>query len=135
MDLVVPVRNGNATCSFPVRLAHQDADWLDLCPVIRAEVKDPSGSWDVKVSLHGQDVTRELTETGGVNCVGPLRLWSGQAHDLQVTLSGRPEARVPNGPVEVKFTAITHSSEPDRVSDTFTVRATAATAESGVASR
>jgi len=59
---------------------------------VSAQVQDPAHSWNVRFHLNGQDVTRQLTQPGGLVFVGGLRLWPGQSRQVQVTFAPRHSA-------------------------------------------
>ena len=70
-----------------------DSAWLDLCPVLSARVQDPHHDWNVRFRVGGQDVTRQMTQGGGLAFVGGLRLWPGDVRPVQVALTRRSTRR------------------------------------------
>lgn len=79
--LAVPADNKSVT-------VRNDSAWMDLCPALSAQVDDPRHDWIVRFRLNGQDVTRQMTQ-GGLPFIGPLRLWPGDARQVQVALTRR----------------------------------------------
>ena len=73
--------------SVSIRL-HNDAPAVDACPVVYAQIDDPGHAWQVSITLDGKDVTRDMTEHGGVVFNRDLRLWPGTQHVFQVTVTG-----------------------------------------------
>ncbi len=69
-----------------------DSARMDLCPVLLARVRDPLHDWNARFMVSGRDVTRQVTQEGGLPFVGGLRLWPGDARPVRVVLTPRSSA-------------------------------------------
>jgi hypothetical protein len=86
------VRGGQAARGFSSREiqlnVRNDSSWMDLCPVVFADVQDPRGDWNVRFEVNGTDVTTAMRQ-GGLAFVGGLRLWPGDSRSLKVVMTAR----------------------------------------------
>ncbi len=99
-----------------------DSSWMDLCPVLSAQVRDPRHRWDVRFRVDGRDVTRQMTQENGLPFVNTLRLWPGQARRLQVTLARRRGAGDGGSPATIQIRLQPSPSAKGVVNQTVTLR-------------
>ncbi len=114
--LTVPDGNKSVTI-------RNDSAWMDFCPVLSAQVGDPRHDWTVRFRLNGRDVTRQMTQSSGLPFIGPLRLWPGDARQVQVALTRRnPHAG--SVPPTVAFRLRPNPSAQAQVNQVVTLRPT-----------
>ncbi len=101
-----------------------DSSWLDLCPVLSAQVDDLSRDWDVTFTLAGTDVTTAMRSEGGVVCVGDLRLWHQTKQTLAITLTprNRDTVSVVPGSLNITLSLKPHPSQPKRLQQEIVFR-------------
>ena len=95
---------------------HNDAPAVDACPVVDARIDDPGHDWQVSITLNGRDVTRDMTEHGGVVFNRELRLWPGAQHVFQVKVTGSGSV-----PARVQLAMHPHPSETGMVNGRVTL--------------
>ena len=117
-DVTLPSDNR----TIPCRLANSSS-WLDLCPVINAQIDDAGGNWDIRFTLNKTDVTEAMRDEGGLVCVGDLRLWHEAKYPLTITLTPKtPKAS--KTPVTITLTLKSHPSQPNRIQQKVTLHVT-----------
>ncbi len=123
---------GTQPGTFTVR---NRSTWMDLCPAVSAQVQDPARLWNVRFQVNGQDVTRQLTQPGGMAFVGALRLWPGQSRQVQVTLVPRHPALARHAaPPAIRLSLRPNGSSEAPVAQRVTLRPSISRAASLVAS-
>lgn len=99
-----------------------DSTWMDLCPVLSAHVKDPSHGWKVRFRLGGRDVTRQMTSGSGLPFIGALRLWPGDAKQVQVVMERKGSGGRDAAPPTVEIGLRPNPSAPARLAQALTLR-------------
>ncbi len=117
--LTVPAGSNAGIQTVTVR---NDSPWMDLCPVLSAQVHDPRRDWAVRFRLGGEDVTRQVTQSGGLSFVGSLRLWPGDARQVQVALTRRNSLAGAVPPPTIDIRLRPHPSAEAQVSQVVTLR-------------
>ena len=117
--LTGPVADGAGRQTVMVR---NNSPWMDFCPVLSAAVRDPRHEWDVRFQVGGKDVTRQMTQGGGLPFVGTLRLWPGAARPVQVALTRRRPGRRDAAPPTVEISLRPHPSAPPQAAQVVTLR-------------
>lgn len=74
------------TLEFTVTLRNQSLD-MDFCPVIQSKLATKDAGWRAQYFLDGQDVTDEMTNGGGLVCVGAQRLLPNVERKLKIKLT------------------------------------------------
>jgi hypothetical protein len=83
---------------------HNDSSWLDLCPVLYAQIAGPHSNWTVRFRLNGEDVTAQITQKSGLPFVGSKRLWPGATRHIQVVWERLSSSRaVRSAPPKIVF--------------------------------
>ena len=77
--------------TFQVTLANR-SDWLDLAPVVRAEVEGNRAGWDLRWFVGGREVTAEMTG-GGLAFLSDLRLNPGRREEISLQVDRVPWAQ------------------------------------------
>jgi hypothetical protein len=81
-----------------------DSAWLDLCPVLYAQIAGSHPDWAVRFRLNGEDVTDQITQKSGLAFVGSKRLWPGDTRHVQVFWERLPTSRAArSAPPEIVF--------------------------------
>ncbi len=123
---------GARASTFAVR---NRSTWLDLCPAVSAQVQDPAHQWNVRFHVNGRDVTRQLTQPGGLAFVGGLRLWPGQSRQVQVTLAPKnPVFARRAAPPVIRLSLRPNGSREAQVNQVVTLRPGASSPAALVAS-
>lgn len=113
-----------------------DSAWMDLCPVLFANLNDPRHDWAVRFRVNGKDVTQAMTRGGGLPFIGPLRLWPGQRRQVQVTMTRRHPAVAGSDPsAALQIGLRPNASAAGRVNQLMTLRPMLARPASAVAFR
>ncbi len=76
----------------------------------------------MRFHIGGQDVTRQITEGGGLPFVGRLRLWPGDARPVQVALTRRNPSAGAVPPPTVDISLRPHPSAQAQASQVVTLR-------------
>lgn len=105
--------------TFTVR---NKSTWMDLCPSLFAKINDPHHLWRVRFHVNGQDVTHQIMQEG-LPFVGPLRLWPGRAHTVQVLLACQHKNAPP---ASIQLSLRPSPSDQSPVYQTLTLHARAA---------
>ena len=88
-----------SSCTFMIK---NSSTWLDLCPILNANVSGGDGHWLVQVTMSGKDVTSQIRSADGLSFIGLQRLWPGASKRLRMTLTraaGTPPIKSTNRPV------------------------------------
>lgn len=113
--LTVPA--GNKTVTI-----RNDSAWMDLCPVLTAQVHDPHRDWSVRFRLSGQDVTPQMTHDDGLPFIGRLRLWPGDTRQIQVSLTRRNSGKEAVPPPSIAISLRPSPSATAPVNQVVTLR-------------
>ena len=105
-----------ASQSFQVRLAN-GSPWLDLAPVLQAQVNDATAAWNVSFSLDGRDITAAVKNANGFCFYKADRLNPGDDKTIVVTVASR-SGQVSRAPLDVRLQLLPHPTTPV-VSQTF----------------
>ena len=131
-DLLVPVTrqaNGHVSATRVVDLVlHNESAWLDLSPVLYADIADPGHHWTVGFRLGGKDITQAVVREGGFVFVKDQRLWPNVSKHLQLVLI----CKNPSGAgtdaqaVSVRIGLLANPTRRDKLTETLTIHGSAA---------
>lgn len=125
--LVVPVtrlQDGRSSASRVISLTlHNESTWLDLSPVLYADIDDPGSDWTVGFRLNGRDITQAVVQRGGFVFVQNQRLWPNASRHLQMVLTcKRPSSAA--SPITVRIGLLANPNSRDRLNETVTIHGT-----------
>ena len=80
------VQKGN-TLTLQLTLQSENK-WIELSPVLNSIITKNAADWNITFKLNGTDVTTNMTQLGGYNCVGDYRISDGSP--LTLTISATP---------------------------------------------
>jgi len=73
---------------------------------------DVEQSYQIQFLLNDKNVTDQIMGKNGLMCIGDLRLWAGQSHELFVLVEKRIESL---HRVFIEVILTTHPKEPERI--------------------
>lgn len=128
-DLFVPMTrlpHGHASAKRTVILTlHNESTWLDLCPVLCADIHDPGHHWGVCLRLNGKDITLAAVQQGGYSFIKSERLWPQASKHLKLVLTYlHPSAGDADvHPVVVRLGLLANPTRRDKLNETVTIHA------------
>ena len=129
-SLSVPITrlaNGRYAATRVVDLTlHNESAWLDLSPVLYADVDDPGKNWTVGFRLGGRDITRAVVQRGGFAFIQEQRLWPGANKHLQLLLTCKDPSTAGHHLVTVRIGLLANTNRRDRLNETLTIHGTTA---------
>ncbi len=112
--------NGRVSAVRVVNLTlHNESAWLDLSPVLRADIQDPDHAWTVGFRLGGKDITQAVVQKGGFVFVQDQRLWPKASKQLQIVLTCKNPAKAQ--PVTVQLALLANPTRRDKLNQTLTI--------------
>ncbi|BDI29488.1 hypothetical protein CCAX7_15390 [Capsulimonas corticalis] len=122
-DLYVPttrLANGRRAATRVIDLTlRNESQWLDLSPVLRAEIDDPGRQWTVGFRMGGKDITEAVAEKDGFAFLKDQRLWPSASKKLQLVLTCANPAKA--HPVTVRIGLLANPSRPDKLNEMLTI--------------
>ena len=115
---------------------HNNSAWLDLCPVLSAQIAGPHPDWTVQFRLNGEDVTNQLTQGSGLAFIGSKRLWPGDTRSIQVVWKRTHSSHAAcASPPSIEFGLRPHPSAQGQFSQRITLRPSSETTADRIAAR
>lgn len=121
--LTVPVKrlaNGRLSATKVLDMSLQnESTWLDLSPVLCADINDPSHAWTVGFRLNGRNITQAVVQKGGFVFVKDQRLWPKAIKQLQLVLTCKTPSNAL--PVTVRIELLANPNRRDRINEVVTI--------------
>lgn len=99
-----------STQTFQVNLDN-DSTWLDLIPVLKAQVSDAGSAWNVAFTYGGRDITAMVRSAGGFCFYKSDRLNPGNNRTISVTVTSRT-GQVSHAPLTISLQLLPHPTTP-----------------------
>ncbi len=120
---VTDLGRGRFTATRTVTLTvRNESAWLDLIPVLHADMEAPGQNWAISFRMGGKDITPEVMHQGGYVFAKDQRLWPRAAKTITMTLSCRNPTAHPL-PVAVKVGLRAYPGLAGQDTQTITFRA------------
>ncbi len=123
-SLRVPITrlaNGRFSATQVIDLSlHNESTWMDLSPVLYADIDDPGHNWTVGFRLGGKDITRAVVQQGGFAFIQDERLWPSASKRLQLVLTCR-NSSAGASPVTVRIGLLANPTRRDKLNETLTI--------------
>ena len=85
--------------------------WLDLIPVLKAQVNDPGTAWNVTFAAGGRDITAAVRSPAGLCFYKTDRLKPGNNRTISVTVSSKT-GQISRAPLTVTLQLFPHPTTP-----------------------